>query len=66
MPGAVPYLLDLVNVKSSLPSWMKVPLDLEAKTKTREVIQAEPTAHRTMGAGYTRPPSLSRSVALVH
>ena len=39
-PAAVPCLLDLVNVKSALPSWMTAPLAMEPKTKTREVIQA--------------------------
>lgn len=36
-PESVPCLLDLVDVKSSLPSWMTAPVDLESRTKTREV-----------------------------
>ena len=36
-PDRVPCLLDLVNVASSLPSWMSTPINLESKTKTREV-----------------------------
>lgn len=40
-PGEVPSLLDLVETKSKLPSWMTAPADIEATTKTREVaIQA--------------------------
>jgi hypothetical protein len=41
-PGAVPCLLDLVSVKSTLPAWMSAPLDIELKTKTREVIGDRP------------------------
>lgn len=40
-PGNVPSLLDLVKPKSGLPSWMTAPVDLDAKTKTREVIRTE-------------------------
>ena len=40
-PADVPCLLDLVKTKSSLPSWMTAPVDLDATTKTREVIPAE-------------------------
>ncbi len=36
-PEGVPCLLDLVNLQSSLPSWMNTPVNLETKTKTREV-----------------------------
>lgn len=35
-PGAAPSLLDLVNLESTLPAWMKA-IDLETETKTREV-----------------------------
>ena len=40
-PLDVPCVLDLVTVKSSLPSWMTAPDDLKAKTKTREVVHAQ-------------------------
>jgi hypothetical protein len=33
----VPSLLDLVKTKSTLPSWMTAPADIDARTKTREV-----------------------------
>lgn len=46
-PGAVPFLLDLVGVKSALPAWMNAPLELESKTKTREVARAEPVYQNT-------------------
>ncbi len=36
-PQNVPCLLDLVDVKNGLPSWMTAPLNLEPQTKTREV-----------------------------
>ena len=45
-PGDVPSLLDLVKTKSSLPSWMTAPVDLETTTKTREVIPTELPADR--------------------
>jgi hypothetical protein len=46
-PAAVPSLVDLVNVKSSLPAWMNAPLDLELKAKTREVaLSPAALAHR--------------------
>jgi predicted Ser/Thr protein kinase len=45
-PAAVPCLLDLVSVKSALPSWMNAPLELESKTKTREVAQTAPVLPR--------------------
>lgn len=38
----VPCLLDLVTTKTGLPSWMTAPVDLDATTKTREVIPIEP------------------------
>lgn len=40
-PTEAPCLLDLVKTKSSLPSWMTAPVDIDAPTKTREVIPAE-------------------------
>ena len=40
-PAEVPCLLDLVKTKSSLPSWMTAPVNLEAKTKTREVVRTD-------------------------
>jgi len=40
-PAAAPYLLDLVKTKSSLPSWMTAPIDLDAKTRTREVVSTD-------------------------
>ena len=33
----VPSLLDLVKTKSTLPTWMTAPADIDAATKTREV-----------------------------
>ena len=48
-PTEVPYLLDLVKTKSALPAWMSAPADLDATTKTREVIPAElPTERRNV------------------
>ena len=41
-PTAVPTVLDLVTLKTALPAWMTAPADLEAKTKTREVIHPQP------------------------
>jgi predicted Ser/Thr protein kinase len=41
-PSAVPRLLDLVQTNSRLPAWMVAPAQMEATTKTREVIPAEP------------------------
>jgi hypothetical protein len=41
-PAAVPSVLDLVALKPTLPSWMTAPADLEAQTKTREVVHARP------------------------
>ena len=47
-PTKVPFLLDLVQAKTGLPSWMTAPVDLDATTKTREVVLAEPSlAERT-------------------
>src|SRR6185436_8093503 len=45
-PATVPGLLDLVSVKSTLPAWMTAPLDLELKTKTREVSEGGPALAR--------------------
>lgn len=45
-PADVPCLLDLVKTKSSLPAWMAAPMNLEATTKTREVISMERPADR--------------------
>ena len=42
-PDDVPCLLDLVQAKSKLPSWMTAPADLDATTKTREVAIQAPT-----------------------
>jgi hypothetical protein len=39
-PESVPSLLDLVETKAGLPSWMNAPADLDAHTKTREVALA--------------------------
>lgn len=41
-PEEVPCLLDLVQAKSKLPSWMTAPADLDATTKTREVAMQAP------------------------
>jgi hypothetical protein len=41
-PDEVPCLLDLVQAKSKLPSWMTAPADLDATTKTREVAMQAP------------------------
>ncbi len=45
-PGDVPCLLDLVKTKSSLPTWMTAPADLDATIKTREVIPTELPSER--------------------
>src|SRR5262249_43064247 len=45
-PDAVPSLLDLVQAKSKLPSWMTAPVDIDATTKTREVALAERPTER--------------------
>ena len=41
-PDEVPCLLELVQAKSKLPSWMTAPVDLEGTTKTREVAMQAP------------------------
>lgn len=41
-PRKVPSLLDLVKTKTGLPSWMTAPADIDATTKTREVVRTEP------------------------
>lgn len=41
-PAEAPYLLDLVKTKAGLPSWMTAPADIDATTKTREVVRTEP------------------------
>ncbi len=41
-PDEVPCLLDLVQAKTKLPSWMTAPADLDATTKTREVAMQAP------------------------
>jgi hypothetical protein len=46
-PTNVPCLLDLVKTQSTLPAWMTAPADLEATTRTREVVSAEPRVERT-------------------
>ena len=40
-PDDVPCLLDLVKTRSALPAWMTAPANLDAVTKTREVIPTE-------------------------
>ena len=45
-PDAVPCLLDLVQAKTKLPSWMTAPADIDATAKTREVVLAEPRSER--------------------
>jgi hypothetical protein len=37
-PDQVPCLLDLVETRVALPSWMTAPVDLDGTTKTREVV----------------------------
>ena len=47
-PENVPSLLDLVQTKATLPTWMTAPADIEATTKTREVKHSDlPPDHRT-------------------
>ena len=41
-PDEVPCLLDLVQTKSRLPSWMTAPVNLDGTTKTREVAMQAP------------------------
>lgn len=43
-PTDVPCLLDLVQAKAGLPSWMTAPANLEGPTKTREVAMVLPPA----------------------
>lgn len=45
-PTNVPCLLDLVQTRSALPSWMTAPADLDATTKTREVAHRETPLER--------------------
>ena len=45
-PNDVPSLLDLVQAKTKLPSWMTAPANIDATTKTREVALAERPAER--------------------
>jgi hypothetical protein len=45
-PDEVPSLLDLVQARSKLPSWMTAPVDIDATTKTREVVLAERPSER--------------------
>ncbi|HEX6718815.1 MAG TPA: hypothetical protein VF088_17040 [Pyrinomonadaceae bacterium] len=45
-PDEVPSVLDLVKTKSNLPSWMTAPVDIDATTKTREVVPAESPSER--------------------
>ncbi|HEU4509555.1 MAG TPA: hypothetical protein VFR78_15025 [Pyrinomonadaceae bacterium] len=40
-PSEAPSILDLVKTKTALPTWMTAPVDLEAATKTREVVRTE-------------------------
>ena len=40
-PDSVPRLAELVQAPSRLPSWMTAPVDLEATTKTREVVRTD-------------------------
>jgi hypothetical protein len=48
-PDQAPCLLDLVQTKSNLPSWMTAPVDIDTTTKTREVVPAElPSEPRTV------------------
>jgi hypothetical protein len=41
-----PCLLDLVQTRSALPSWMMAPVDLDATTRTREVVSTETPSER--------------------
>ena len=45
-PDQVPSLLDLAQAKSKLPSWMTAPANIDATTKTREVVLAERPSER--------------------
>ena len=46
-PDDVPSVLELVQTKSGLPGWMTAPADLDAKTKTREVLTTQPLDRKT-------------------
>ena len=47
-PSAAPSVLNLVKTKTVLPTWMTAPVNLEAATKTREVVRTEaPHERRT-------------------
>jgi len=41
-PAEVPSVLDLVQAKTGLPGWMTAPADIDATTKTREVVRTHP------------------------
>lgn len=41
-PAEVPSVLDLVTTKTGLPGWMTAPADINATTKTREVVRTQP------------------------
>ncbi|HET9713106.1 MAG TPA: hypothetical protein VFP64_14525, partial [Pyrinomonadaceae bacterium] len=41
-PSKVPSVLDLVTAKTGLPGWMTAPADIDATTKTREVVRTQP------------------------
>ena len=41
-PAEVPSVLDLVKTKTGLPGWMTAPADIDARTKTREVVRTQP------------------------
>jgi hypothetical protein len=43
-PNETPSVLDLVTSKTSLPTWMTAPADIETAPKTREVVSAQPPA----------------------
>lgn len=47
-PNEVPSILDLVTSKSTLPTWMTAPADIDATPKTREVISVETQPSRTI------------------
>ena len=48
-PNKVPHLLDLVKSKTNLPGWMTAPADIDATTKTREVVRTEPALGPKIG-----------------
>ena len=47
-PHEVPSVLDLVQSKTSLPTWMTAPADIDTAPKTREVVSAQPPESRTI------------------